>query len=300
MSRFYLGIDGGQSSTTALIADGAGRVLGFGRAGPCNHVSSNEAREKFFRAIGGCVEQACAAAGLDYSTITFEAACLGFSGGAKDKEQYSRELLRGRRFQITHDADIALSGATAGQPGIIIIAGTGSMAFGRNAEGKTARAGGWGYIFGDEGGGFDLTRRALRAALRFEEGWGPATSLHAFLLDATGAPDVNDLMHRFYGFEFTRPEIAALSELVTKAAEYGDEIALEILKSAAADLETYLAGVYQHLFHAGDKILIAYIGGVFKSALLRQEFSQLIAEHLGCNVEAPRFSPAAGALLEAL
>jgi len=293
-------VDGGQSSTTALIADGDGNVLGMGRGGPCNHVGSAEARDRFFRAIGGSIEQASNAAGLDYSTVVFESACLGFSGGPKDKDQYSRELIRSRRFKITHDAEIALTGATAGEPGIIIIAGTGSMAFGRNAAGKTARAGGWGYIFGDEGGGFDLTRRALRAALRQEEGWGPPTSLHRSLLEATSAPDINDLMHQFYSPKFTRPEIAAMSEMVSRAAANGDAVAGQILQSAARDLCVYVEGVHGNLFRAGQKTVIAYIGGVFKSRPLLTEFRNLVLDGLGCVVEAPRLSPAAGALLEAL
>jgi N-acetylglucosamine kinase-like BadF-type ATPase len=300
LERVYLGVDGGQSSTTALIADGNGNVVGMGKGGPCNHVSSAEGRGRFFRAIGACIQQACNAAGLNHSTLIFESACLGFSGGPKDKDQYSRELIRSRRFKITHDAEIALSGATAGEPGIIIIAGTGSMAFGRNAAGKTARAGGWGYVFGDEGGGFDLTRRALRAALRFEEGWGPPTSLHRSLREATGAPDINDLMHQFYSPKFTRAEISAMSEMVSQAAASGDAVASEILRAAAADLCFYVQGVHGNLFSATQKPRVAYIGGVFKSPPLLAEFRTLVSDRLGCPVEPPRLSPAAGALLEAL
>ena len=83
-----------------------------------------------------------------------------------------------------------------------MIAGTGSFCFGRNGAGQTARAGGWGYVFGDEGGGFDLSRQAVRAGLRFEEGWGPPTALRAMLLEATGAVDMNDLLHRMYTAEY--------------------------------------------------------------------------------------------------
>ena len=94
----------------------------------------------------------------------------------RDKEAFVKELIASDKYKLTHDAEIALIGATAGQPGIIVIAGTGSIAFGRNAQMQTARAGGWGYIFGDEGGGFDIAKNALRRALQFEEGWGPATT----------------------------------------------------------------------------------------------------------------------------
>src|SRR5438034_4387666 len=139
------------------------------------------------------------------------------SGGPADKQAILSEILPARKLVVTHDALIALSGATGGEPGIVTIAGTGSIAFGRNALGKTARVGGWGYIFGDEGSGFDIARQAVRAALRSEEGWGPATALRDLLLQATGAQDANDAMHRFYTDEFPRPRVAALAPLVNDA-----------------------------------------------------------------------------------
>src|SRR5438105_1868162 len=177
-----------------MIGDAEGRVLGTGTGGPCNHVGAAEGRTKFLTAIQGCVAAACSQAHLDPATVRFESACLGLSGGPEDKEAILREILPANQMLVTHDALIALSGATAGEPGIIVIAGTGSIAFGRNREGATARAGGWGYVFGDEGGGFDLTRQALRAALRLEEGWGVPTILREMLLAETGARDANDLL----------------------------------------------------------------------------------------------------------
>jgi N-acetylglucosamine kinase-like BadF-type ATPase len=300
MPRLYLGIDGGQSSTTAFIANKDGRVIGYGRGGPCNHVSGPEGRAKFMSAVGACLAEACHQAGVDAKTVAFAAAALGFSGGPEDKEAYTRELIRSERYKITHDAEIALSGATAGMPGIIIIAGTGSMAFGRNGEGETARAGGWGYVFGDEGGAFDLTRRALRALLRHEEGWGSPTILRELLLEATGAMNANDLLHRFYTPEFARMKIASFARLVSRAAESGDEIACRILDEGAEKLAEFVRGVYQHLFTAGESVPVAYIGGVFRSGLLLRRFKELLRASIACEADAPLFGPAAGALLEAL
>jgi len=196
---------------------------------------------------------------------------------------------------VTHDALIALSGATCGEPGLITIAGTGSIAFGRNASGKTARAGGWGYVFGDEGGGFYIVRQAVRAALRFEEGWGDPTSLRSMFLDATGEPDINDLLHRFYTPEFPRPRVAAFAKLVDDAAENGDAIALEILNDAARELATIAAAVRSQLFEKADPARVAYIGGVFRSRTVLATFTELV----GKSVAPPIYGPAAGALLEA-
>ncbi|HWF48911.1 MAG TPA: BadF/BadG/BcrA/BcrD ATPase family protein, partial [Bryobacteraceae bacterium] len=229
MPSYYLGFDGGQSSSVAVIADENGHLIGEGQGGPCNHVAAPEGRERFFSAVGGCLAEAAKQAGLDAAKLTFAAACFGFSGGAADKDAYVRELVDAELYKITHDAEIALTGATAGQPGIIVIAGTGSMAFGRNRSGKTARAGGWGYVFGDEGGSFDLIRRAVQAALRHEEHWGPPTQLRESLLAATESKDMNSLLHRFYTPEFSRSRIASFAPLVTEAAASGDDVALEII-----------------------------------------------------------------------
>lgn len=289
--QFFLGVDGGQSSTTALIGDAEGRVIGIGTGGPCNHVGAAEGRSKFTNAIQSCVAAACAEAQLDASTVRFESACLGFSGGPEDKESILYEILSTNRMLVTHDALIALSGATAGEPGIIVIAGTGSIAFGRNRDGHIARAGGWGYVFGDQGGGFDLARQALRSALRMEEGWGDPTSLRDSLLAATGARDANHLLHRFYTTEFPRPRIAALSKLVDQAAEAGDRVAEELLVHAADELAGLARATRQIL---REDLSVAYIGGVFRSQTLLSAFRNRIAP-----VHAPIYAPAAGALIEA-
>jgi len=298
-ARLYLGIDGGQSSTTALIADETGRILGAGRGGPCNHVAAAERRAKFISTIRACIGGAGERAGFDARDVAFAAACFGFSGGAEDKESYLRELVRSSKYKFTHDAEIALTGALAADPGIIVIAGTGSMAFGRNASATTARAGGWGYLFGDEGGAFDLTRRALRAALQYEEGWGSQTLLRDSLLNAAAAPDANTLLHRFYN-EFDRASIASLAPLVTQAAEQGDPLARQVVADACHQLACFVQGVHRQLFRPAEDVPIAYVGGVFRSVLLRETFASQILESLGCHARAPQYGPAAGAILEAL
>ncbi len=295
----YLGVDGGQSSTTALIGDESGRVLGRGCGGPCNHAGSAEGREKFRRAMGDCLGGACAQAGIDPAEVRFAAACLGLSGGPEDRQAILGEILRAEKLILTIDAVVALSGATAGEPGIITIAGTGSIAFGRNRAGKTARAGGWGYIFGDEGGGYDLTRRALRAALRFEEGWGPPTSLHHLLVERTASANANALMHRIYNGEIGRPEVAALAVLVDEAAASGDAVAREILLGAAQALATLTAAVRAQLFSQRERAKVAYIGGVFRSGLLLDRYRMLVELEEGNTCGPPVFGPAAGALIEA-
>lgn len=282
-----------------MLGDESGRVLGFGRGGPCNHVKASEGREKFTRAIRECVGLACAQAELDPGKVRFASACLGFSGGPADKRAILDEILPADRTIVTTDALIALTGATAGEPGIITIAGTGSITFGRNAAGKTARAGGWGYVFGDEGAAFDLTRQALRAALRFEEGWGPKTALHGLLLEATGASDANDLLHRFYTTDFSRPKIATYARLVDQAAIDGDAVARGLLENSAKQLASFASAVREQLFEKGEPARVAYIGGVYRSKILLDRFKLLVESEPGNQCDPPILGPAAGALIDA-
>lgn len=294
----FLGVDGGQSSTTALIGDAAGRVLGGGSGGPCNHVGASEGKTKLVRAVSECLGKACAMARLDPAQVRFRAACFGMSGGPEDKQSILSEILRTEQLVVTHDGMIALAGATAGGPGVVTIAGTGSIAFGRSAGGQTARAGGWGYVFGDEGGGFDIVRQALRAALRFEEGWGPPTTLRDLLLQQAGGANANDLLHRFYTQEYPRPRVASYSAVVDDAARSGDRVAMDILNGAAQQLASLAASVSRQLFEEPESPRVAYIGGVFRSEILLERFRMLV-ELDGSRCTFPAFSPAAGALLEA-
>lgn len=295
----YLGVDGGQSGTTALIGDESGRVLGMGRSGPCNHVKGPGGREKFVNALNGSVGEALRAAGVETSHRNFAAACMGFSGGPADKQSLIEEMFAIKRLCVANDAHIALSGASAGKPGIITIGGTGSISYGRNSTGTTARAGGWGYIFGDEGGGFDTTRQALRAILRHEEGWGPATTLRERLLTATGATSANDLLHRFYTTDFPRPLIAGYSKLVDEAAREGDQVACEILQTCAQQLATITAAVRRQLFSDVNLVPVSHIGGIFKSEIVLERFRTLVELSEGNHVQRPLYGPAAGALIEA-
>ena len=297
--RLFLGVDGGQSGTTALIGDESGRVLGGGSGGPCNHAGAAEGRRKLVRAVSDSVTAACAEAGLDPPAVRFAAACCGMSGGPEDKQAILHEILPADVVVVTDDAVIARAGATAGEPGIVTIAGTGSIAFGRNAAGRTARVGGWGYIFGDEGGAFDVARQALRAALRAEEGWGPPTALARALLDATGSADANGVLHRFYTPDWPRSRAAALAPLVDEAAMAGDAVARDILHNAAQQLAVLTAAIRQQLWQSGEHVRVAWTGGVFRSRVLLDRYRYLVELEDGNRAGPPEYNPAAGALIEA-
>lgn len=290
---YFLGVDGGQSATIAVIGDAQGRIVGQAKSGPCNHVAASEARAKFVRVLRECIGQACETAGI---APEFEAACLGMSGGPDDKAELLGEVFRARHVEVTHDARIALAGATEGKPGIVAIAGTGSIAYGENALGETARAGGWGHIFGDEGGAFDIARKALGAALREFEGWGPGTALTPALLEFAGARNANEVLHSFYAPEWPRHRVAEFAATVDQIATAGDPIAASILRSAGQDLAVLVSAVRARLASAVP-LQVSWIGGAFRSAILLERFTTLVALDPGLSPCAPRRSPAAGALI---
>jgi N-acetylglucosamine kinase len=207
------------------------------------------------------------------------------------------ELIEAEHLIVTHDGAIALAGATSGAPGIAVISGTGSIAVGRNTRGETARAGGWGYMFGDEGGAFDIVRQALRAILREHEGWGGRTALTPALLEAAGASDANELLHLFYKPEWPRQRVAGLAQVVNQIADDGDPIAAGVLQHAAQELALLAGSVRRQLWREGEPARVAWIGGVFNSAILLERFRALLSLEENTTCAAPDHGPAEGALL---
>ncbi len=293
---YFFGVDGGQSSTRAVIGDGQGTIVGRGAAGPCNHVGASEGERKLLRVMNEVVATACSDAGISKDT-RFQAACFGMSGGPDDKRRILAEAVNAESIDVVNDAQIALAGAAAGGPGIVVIAGTGSIAYGKGKDGRTARSGGWGYVFGDEGGAFDIVRRALRKALAAEERWGPCTKLQAMFLTATSSNTVNEAMHKFYTNPWPRDRIAKLAPLVDEAAQDGDECAVFVLNECGRSLGALAGQVYRVLAVNHAENLSAYpIGGVFESKFVRNAFE---TESLtqGVHAAQSRHQPAVGALI---
>ncbi len=296
MSDYFLGVDGGQSSTIAIVGDARGQRAGGATAGPCNHVGAAEGRAKFLRVMGECCSQAAAKAGLRDLKPRFKAAYLGMSGGPDDKAALLAELIDAERLVVTHDAKIAWAGATEGEPGVVVIAGTGSIAYGENAQGESARAGGWGYIYGDEGSGFDIARQALRAALREYEGWGPRTALTPALVELIGAVNANDGLHRLYTAEWPRARVAELAINGGPDRIGRRPIATEFLRGAAQQLAMLAASV-RRLISNEALIRMSWIGGVFQSQILARTLpdARIAGQQYGSGPAAAQ--SAAGALL---
>lgn len=236
-----LGIDGGGTSTIAWLADPAGNVLGRGRAGASNakSVGLDAAR----RALQSAIEGAFQEAGLERQPA--DVACLGLAGFDRPDDKTLLEAWSGagnwaRQLLLVNDGDLLLAAGTPEGWGLGVIAGTGSICVGKSPDGRYARAGGWGYLFGDEGSAYDVAVRALRWVARVADGRDPTHDaddlLVARICEALGASSPAGLISAVYRPEVDRTAVAALAPIVVGAAEERSEAAGAILTDAADEL----------------------------------------------------------------
>ncbi len=196
---------------------------------------------------------------------------------------------------------MSLEGAMGAKPGIVVAAGTGSIAYGRDESGRRVGVGGWGWRIGDEGSAYWLGKEALRAISKAEDGRGPLTALTAMVLDELTLPDCQALLDWVYIPERTPDDIARLAPLVEKAAASGDSIAERLLTRAAEELAEAVEAVARRLGcldRAG--VRVSYSGGVFRSRLLRGRFAiDINRRGIDGDVHEPVLAPVAGAAIQA-
>lgn len=275
-----LGIDGGGTKTRCLAADQSGRILAEGIAGPSNYLTVG--RDAAAANVMAATEQALRASGATMADVVAVVAGLAAVGRPED-EAIMRAALTfpaGVRLQLVADARVALAGALAGQPGAVVIAGTGSIAYGVDAAGQTVRAGGWGWILGDEGSGYDIGRRAISGALAAHDGTGPESSLGARICEAWALEQIVQVVPLIHSdLAATKTRVASLVPVVMAAADEGDQVATAILAGAGRDLGLLAAGVLRRL--ALPEPLVAMAGGVLSSSpIVRDGLRARLAELL--------------------
>jgi len=292
----FLGIDGGGTKTSCVIGDETS-VLGSGTAAGSNVVRLGEAKAR--EALATAMGQACAAANIKPSQI--ERTCVGLAGAGRPEvsnlvHRLLTELVSGE-IEVVGDMVIALQAAFGNGAGVMVIAGTGSMAYGRDASGNTLRAGGWGFSVFDEGSGHWIGRSAIAAVMRdydetgeensvlmnsVKKSWG-LTTREQLILAANASPS---------------PDFAGLLPAVLSAADSGDANAQSILTQAGTELARLAKIVIRRLFSDGDKVPVAMTGGVFSNcALVRQVFyNSLRSKYPKCSVNLATIEPVQGAL----
>jgi N-acetylmuramic acid 6-phosphate etherase len=305
----YLGIDGGGTHTVALLAraeSGPGRgwtLIGRGEAGPSNLQAVGSARA--LDALNEAVGKAFAAARLARRTVS--AACLGLAGAGRPEDQalikeWAAGIKLAASVEVSGDASLLLAAGTPHGWGVAVVAGTGSMAFARDAAGSKARAGGWGYLLGDEGSGYALVVSALQAVARAADGRGPATELTGRLLERLGLTRANELIGAIYRGGLDRTALAALAPVVFEIADAGDETAAAIVSQGAGQLAELVAAAARQAGVQDMPFPLALAGGVLLATPRYQEKVVMNLTSHGLRVEPVTLvpEPAEGAVRMAL
>lgn len=295
-TRLFLGIDGGGSSTRALVIDAAGVVRGRGESGPSNP------NQVGWDGVGRALSEAVSASGV---AGPFARVHAGLAGVATDEgRERLVEVIAGlgvaekSGIKAGHDLEIALAGGLAGRHGIVLVAGTGSACFGRNESGATWQAGGWGPILDDAGSGYWLGLRAIMVAMRAEDGRGPATSLAAAVLAATGASSLREVLARLHSGSLARPAVAALAPLVIEAAQRKDLPAIIVLSLGVSELALMISTVANRLGLNDCGVEVAITGGVGRSPGYQPHIEAAVLKRLPkARCTGPELSSVAGAAL---
>ncbi len=291
---YFLGIDGGGSKTTCLLGDESA-VLADASAPGSNPIRVGEERSR--QALHAAVREACAAAQVQPSQIA--RTCIGLAGAARPpiEKQVRTALaeLLGGEIEVAGDMAVALEAAFRGGPGLIVIAGTGSIAYGRNERGETSRAGGWGFAVSDEGSGHWIGRAAVAAAMRAHD-LGENSVLISSIMNTWHLGSRDDVVRAANAVP--PPDFAELFPLVLAAAAGGDSRASEILTQAAMELAQLARIVAERLWRGQQAFRVAITGGVFQnSPLVRQVFgNSLRSLHPQAQIEPKVVEPAQGAL----
>lgn len=306
MTDFFLGCDGGGTKTDLVVVTGEGRLAGYLQA-PSTYYLSSRSRgiEVVSDVLGEAVPAVCAQAGTAPGDVRF--AFFGLPGYGEVRADVPRidaavaQALRHGRFRCDNDMVCGWAGSLAGADGINVIAGTGSMTYGRRA-GAGVRVGGWGELFGDEGSGYWIGIQALRAFSKMSDGRAERGPLHEVLsrdlaLDAD-IDLVGLVLHQWQG---ARQQIAALAPAVRQAAISGDRCAQAILTAAAAELVGLVDATRRRLgFRSGEVVPVSYSGGVFAmSEVLGGFLTGISALPASYRVRRPRYAPVIGAALYA-
>jgi glucosamine kinase len=275
--KLYLGFDGGGTKTECIALDSDGRVAGQGNSGPSNPLRVG------YDAACAALQLAAAAAvtSANHSPSDIRGICAGLAGAGRRNvaEEMRTRLARiwpGASIQIITDAEAALETAVGAAPGVVLIAGTGSIALGRNAKGEVARAGGYGPWIGDVGSAYDIGRQATLAVARARDLAAPSTLLSEMILSALDCHAWDDVVEKIAagpGAVFPK-----LVPVVMQASEDGDSAARDILVHAALDLANIALAVIGRLNMKDAEFRVCRVGGVFgRSYVLDSRVDDLIS-----------------------
>ncbi len=301
---YFLGIDGGGTKTAFEIIDENGNILSSIKTSTCDYLQIG--KENFGKMIGEGALGACEKANISMSDVDFT--CIGvpsFGEIASDVPELiakAKEALRSDRVECVNDVEVAWAGSLACKPGINILAGTGSMAYGADQKNNSVRVGGWGCFCGDEGSAYWLGKKLIELFSKQADGRIPKGRTYDIVCKKFGlTSDFDFISVVLNDLECKRDEIAKLQLLLNEAADQGDVYAVEMYKQAACELGLIVAAVIGKLdFNADETIKVSYSGGIFKAGdLIFAPLKEYLRDH-DITYSEPLLSPVSGAALKAM
>lgn len=299
--EYVIGIDGGGTKTQCLLADENGVIITSFVGGPTNPniIKPTALRQTLETLLDQLSEQTNA----QFHQVTHLFAGISGAGNENNQREVKRiltELVPSNVLvEVYPDSINALYSGTFGDPGIVQISGTGSITYGINQELEHDRVGGWGYLFGDEGSGYDLGKQGIIAALKAFDGRGEETTLLKMLYDHFQVKNGYELIREIYVSDSPKDKIAPLSKMVFEAYKQNDPAALEIITNVVGELTTSIHTLHEKLFNDTQQVQLVLCGGVFTDKSILPMLIEQKLKHDNFSIVIPEFPPVGGSLIGA-
>ena len=291
---FYIGVDGGGTRSRALVGDRGGREMGAADGGP--GLIDAAAPGRAARAVAAVAREAARRAQI---RLPARALWAGLAGAGNERARAAVEKKLqvaglARRVVVGSDVEAAHTDAFGDGPGVLLVAGTGSIVRAVDPRGEVVTVGGWGALLGDEGGGYGIGLDGIRAVLRSADGREPETDLTGALLSETGTAGPRELADWAVGA--SKGEIAALSLAVARVSKTGDVVAARVIHRAMGAVREHLEAVLARTGGWGTRPEVAFVGGLVRGGGVLREVVAEVAVEVGYEVRLDEVVPERGAL----
>lgn len=300
--NYFLGIDGGGTKTAYLLVDGTGKCLAEEKTAGCSYkeIGISETAELLKKGVLRCIEDA----GLEEADLTTIAVGLPCFGELKAEDILVEKEIKSKftkcPIYITNDVEVGWAGSLGMTDGVNVVAGTGSIAFGRNRTGENARSGGWSTFFGDEGSCYWLGRRTMELFSKQADGRASKGPLYESIRKAFGLEADMDFIERMdRDYIGQRSKVASMQRYLLEASRQGDKTAQQLYEQAAHELGIMAGCILDRLWHK-EQVPVSYSGGLFfAKEYVLPVFEKIVEKHNGYLVP-PKLSPVQGAVLMAM
>src|SRR5438094_7363072 len=297
----FIGVDGGGTHSFAIAVDSTGRLLATAEAGSLNFFGASlPVARRHLKSLRGSLERQLPRK-TQFTRIVVGCAALFSDATNAEKKNLCRDILPLERTRVVSDCQTACFGATLGRPGVVIIAGTGSIVLAQNEAGKTRHVGGWGHILGDGGSAYWIALESVKAAIAAEEGLGPKTRLSRAIRRWFNVKKLTEVVPAIYRPDLAKEELAALAERVAKEVSGRDAVFCDICCRAGRDLASQALAAARLARLKARPLTVYLVGGVLAhNTLVRAKLVAALKKSWPVRIEEPRLSPLSGTAAMAL